>query len=367
MGHKITIFAASAGDRAQSMEPATEVVKIPLTPARAQNMDIPDTEESYIMAKERESLRISSSLENCMAKPGIAQNFNLIYERYSLWSNAGVKVGRKLGIPCFVEVNAPLLEEQKKYREVCLVSEAEAIARKVFTEADMVLAVSEQVKSYVIAKGASAQRVTVIPNGVDIKRFNPQERPAKLEGLKDKFIVGFSGSLKPWHGLELLLDTFRRLHEDSQVYHLLLVGDGPLRNWIEGYVHGAQLQKAVTMMGWVPYEDLPGLIKSMDVAVAPYPHLEDFYFSPLKLFEYMAVGKPVVASRLGQIQEIIQDGLTGLLARPGDTHDLADKIERLRRDENLRREMGAKACEAAKNHTWEQNAQRIIKAYETII
>ena len=124
----------------------------------------------------------------------------------------------------------------------------------------------------------------------------------------------------------MLLEVFRTLLDHSLAYHLLLVGDGPLRSWTEGYIQGARLAEKVTITGWVPYDRLPRLIQRMDVAVAPYPFLENFYFSPLKLFEYMAVGKPVVASRIGQIQEVIQDAETGLLVRPGDPGDLVEKM-----------------------------------------
>jgi glycosyltransferase involved in cell wall biosynthesis len=207
----------------------------------------------------------------------------------------------------------------------------------------------------------------VVPNGVDTKRFHPAVEPERVDGLNDRFIVGFTGSFKPWHGLDTLLETFRLLLERSAKYHLLLVGDGPLRSWIEGYIRGARLQKRVTITGWLPYKRLPSVIQRMAVAVAPFAANEEFYFSPLKLFEYMAVGKPVVASRLGQIERVIRPGVTGLLARPGDARDWADKIERLRRDLALRKKLGLAATQEAARHTWEQNARRVTACAEPLL
>jgi glycosyltransferase involved in cell wall biosynthesis len=153
----------------------------------------------------------------------------------------------------------------------------------------------------------------------------------------------------------------------SDDYHLLIVGDGVLRSWLESQVQALGLEKAVTLTGPVPHDRVPGLIRRMDVALAPYPLLENFYFSPLKLFEYIAVGRPVVASRIGQIQEVVQDGETGLLVPPGDPQALVDQIERLRRDQNLREGLGRAAALQARNYTWERNARQVAAIGERLL
>jgi glycosyltransferase involved in cell wall biosynthesis len=288
-----------------------------------------------------------------------AQPFDLIYERYSLFSAAGVRASSALGIPCFVEVNAPLVAEQRQFRKLMQVDVAEAIEAEVFQGADALLAVSEPVRDYMLAKGAAAEGTHVIPNGADVTRFHPgvEARRPRIPGAK--FVVGFSGSLKPWHGIEMLLDAFRLLARRSPDYHLLIVGDGPLRDWVRGYVRGAELEAAVTCTGWVGHEQLPGLLRGMEVTVAPYPAMEGFYFSPLKLYEYMAVGAPVVASDVSEIARIIRHEETGLLIEPGDPAALADQIERLRADPLLRARIGAEAARKAREFTWESNALQV--------
>jgi glycosyltransferase involved in cell wall biosynthesis len=127
------------------------------------------------------------------------------------------------------------------------------------------------------------------------------------------------------------------------------------------------LQGAVTLVGNVAHEEVPQYLALMDVAVAPYPAVEEFYFSPLKLFEYMAAGRAVVASRIGQVAEVIADGFTGLLYEPGNHEALRGCIRRLRADENGRRELGQNARMASSKNTWQQNAERVLHWVEPLL
>ncbi|MFQ5946239.1 MAG: glycosyltransferase family 4 protein [Anaerolineae bacterium] len=365
LGHQVTILAASRG--AMSCPLRAEVIEVGAEPSPLTTEAFPNVGQERALAKMQRSLRICSAILERLVTLHAQEGFDLMYERYSLWSAAGVRAAHELKIPCLVEVNAPLLDEQRRYREMVLASEAEAIEAEVFDGADALLAVSEQVKAYALAKGAHPERTFVVPNGVDVKRFHPAVEAEPLEGADGKFVLGFVGSLKVWHGMQVLMEAFRTLLGRLPAYHLLLVGDGPLRSWIEGYIQGARLEGMVTIMGSVPYDRLPSLIQRMDVAVAPYPFVEDFYFSPLKLFEYMAIGKPVVASRIGQIQEVIQDGATGLLVRPGDPRDLVEKIERLRDAPGLREALGTAASQEAGHYTWERNARRVIALADQMV
>jgi glycosyltransferase involved in cell wall biosynthesis len=112
---------------------------------------------------------------------------------------------------------------------------------------------------------------------------------------------------------------------------------------------------------------VPQYLALMDVAVAPYPAVEDFYFSPLKLFEYMACSRAVVASRIGQVAEVIADGFTGLLYEPGNHEALRACIRRLRADESLRRELGHNAEMASSKNTWQQSAERVVHWVEPLL
>ena len=142
---------------------------------------------------------------------------------------------------------------------------------------------------------------------------------------------------------------------------MLLVGDGPLKHTLEEQVRKAGLAKAVTFTGIIPHEEIPNYLGVMDVALAPYPDLENFYYSPLKLFEYMAAGKAVVASRTEQVAQIIHHGVTGLLYEPGDRRGVLSCLHELRRSPTLREELGRNAKRACVAFTWERNAARVVE------
>jgi glycosyltransferase involved in cell wall biosynthesis len=142
----------------------------------------------------------------------------------------------------------------------------------------------------------------------------------------------------------------------------MIVGDGPLRRELECDVRARGLSGAVIFTGALSQEEVAKLVRRFDVALAPYPLLEHaFYFSPLKLFEYMACGVAVAAPRLGQIAEILRDGETGLLYQPGDTEALVRACEHLLDDPRLRTRLGSAAAEEVRErYTWDRNAERVM-------
>jgi len=346
LGHDVTVFAARVGDGTDPLPADVHKVRAGKeTGAGLEGM-------AKCRAKERHALAIGQQTAVEVATHHAAVPFDLIYERYSLWSAAGVRAGRDLGIPTVVEVNAPLIVEQEQYRKLALGDDAAAIEREVFSGADALAAVSVDVRDYVVEKGADPSRAYVVANGVDVSRFHPRVAASPTDIPGGRFVVGFAGSLKPWHGVDILMDGFAQFCAQGNDAHLLLIGDGPMRPWIKGYIHAARLSDRITITDWVPNSTLPGLLATVDVAVAPYPSLDRFYFSPLKVYEYLAMGLPVVASALGQIKALIDDGKTGFLTRPGDAQDLASKIAQLHADPKLRHEMGRSATRAAQKHTW---------------
>ncbi|NNG03002.1 MAG: glycosyltransferase family 4 protein [Inquilinus sp.] len=356
LGHDVHLIAARRGESDGESVAATIVEVTPPDHADGTHGSGDKRQD-----QERTGLAVADAIADRLLDLHAAGPFDLLYERYSLWSAAGCRAAARLGIPCVVEVNAPLVLEQRKYRRLVLGDRAEAIEGEVFATAHAVVTVSDEVRNYALGRGADPARTYVVPNGVDPERFRPAVRPMPLAAADDRFVVGFSGSLKPWHGLEPLMEAFSLLARRREDYHLLVVGEGPMRQWIEGFVRGAGLADRVTLTGWVSHDDLPRWLRLMDVAVAPYPPISDFYFSPLKVFEYLAAGRPTVASEIGQIGGLIEDGATGLLVRPGDVADLAAAIERLHGGPALRRRIGQAAARRAQDFTWQGNARRIIE------
>lgn len=318
---------------------------------------LPQVPKGNPAERERAALGANADLRTALGRAG---QFDLVYERYSLWSFASMEYALQHDTPGVLEVNAPLIEEQQRYRQLIDRPAAERVATRAFGTASAIVAVSQEVARYVESFPGTIGRVHVVANGVDPNRFSDQSEPS-LPAPDGICTVGFVGALKPWHGLETLIDAFARLHAIRPATRLLLVGDGPERETVAKALRSHDVQHVAKMTGAVRPEDVPGLLASMDVAVAPYPARDDFYFSPLKLYEYMAAGRAVVASHIGQIPEVIQDGLNGLLCPPGDAGSFAAACDRLCGDPGLRHRLGQSArWTALQQHSWEAVVQRIF-------
>jgi glycosyltransferase involved in cell wall biosynthesis len=289
---------------------------------------------------------------------------DFIYERYSLWGTAGGRLAQKWSLPHVLEVNSPLADEEQRYRDgLAFPTLAQWTERRIWGRADLLVAVSQAFRSQFEDAGVAPEKVRILPNAVDPSLFRADTDDSSVRrrmNLDGRFVVGFVGSFKAWHGVDFLFRAFARLREEGAPYHLLLVGDGPMRIPLEDETRRLGLQGVVTFVGSVPHEDVPRYLAAMDVAVAPYPPLENFYFSPLKLYEYMAAGRAIVASKIGQVGEAVADGLTGLLYQPNDVEGLLQCLRRLRRDEKFKRELGKNARIACSKNTWSENAARVL-------
>lgn len=285
--------------------------------------------------------------------------YDLVYERYSLWSSAGMAYARHAGVPAVLEVNAPLIDEQARHRALVHRAEAEAVFESAVRDATVAVCVSDAVAAWARTFAGDTTPVVVQPNGVDVDRFAPVTR----RGGPTPFTVGFVGSLRPWHGIDVLVDAFARLHRSHPDTRLLVVGDGPLRESLAELVGSRGLGSAVELTGAVPPTEIPRLLDRMDVAVAPYPESAGHYFSPLKVYEYLAAGLPVVASDIGQVGTTLTQGVDGVLVPPGDAAALATQLASLRADGERRERLGRAARVTAETrHTWTRGVANTLDA-----
>jgi glycosyltransferase involved in cell wall biosynthesis len=289
---------------------------------------------------------------------------DLIYERYTLFNLAGLALARRLGVPHLLEVNAPLRLERERTKGLVLSRTAAWTERLLLSSTDGIFAVSTALRRYLVAHGAAPERTFVLPNGVDLQRFRParldESARARFRLRRDARVIGFAGSLKPWHGVDVLLRAFARVHRARPDTQLLVVGEGPEAPALRDQAGRLGLMESVIFTGAVGHDDMPLAIASMDVATAPYRSVPEFYFSPLKLYEYLACGVATVASDAGEIASVVRDGSTGLLCPPDDDARLSAALLRLVDDPTLRVQLGRAGRAQAERHSWSRNARAIL-------
>lgn len=281
--------------------------------------------------------------------------FDLIYERHALFANAAMEFARRQRIPSVLEVNAPLIDEQTRHRSLGRIDDAILLACHAFVCAQNIIAVSPEVAEYAEGLGAQAERIQVEPNAVNPSRF---PNSARFDG---PFRAGFLGTLKPWHDVALILEAFSLLKQTVPDAELLIVGDGPERPKLTRQVEAAGLTDAVHFTGAVPAAEVPDWLAQMHVGLAAYRGDDPFYFSPLKLYEYMAAGLPSVVSNVGNLASMIDEGQTGVSVPPDCPKALSEALAQLAGNPELVQTMGRQArSRVFATQTWDHVAERVL-------
>ncbi len=387
LGHEVRIYATSAlsGGAPNSNGNTTRAPLTVLAPSEQTRMGARTVAASLGALNSQpdrkhlfsEVLQVLSDPELVRAAEPLLRDWvpDLVIARHTLFSAAGLTLARSLGCPLVLEVNAPLIEERRRYWGLTLDRAAQEKEQMVFGGADLLVAVSEGVRAYLLRCGAPRERIMVQPNGVNLSIFHPEIDDSVVRdryNLQNRLVVGFAGSLKPWHGVDMLLRAFASVSrvlllqgEAGELpLHLLIVGEGPQHEHLAQLAGELEIRDAVTFTGAVPHDDVSGYLAAMDIAVAPYLPTDGFYFSPLKVMEYLAMGRAIVAPRLGQIPSLLQgsDGPCGLIYSPDDQHELAAALLRLSREPELRRLFGLRAAaQARRRASWRTIAQQIVE------
>ncbi|MFQ5606614.1 MAG: glycosyltransferase family 4 protein [Candidatus Zixiibacteriota bacterium] len=370
-GHSPTVVTARF-DPSCGPEVDIPILQIPTSAAESFFASVSQKSENARALREAQSFHANNGLFDLLQDLRREARCDLVYERYSLFSFAGMAFAAEAGVPYVLEVNSPLIDETLKHRSLAHLQLAREIERYLFNHADHLIVVSEELRNYVRSVAPDAD-VSVVPNAVNPGRFArpPQNgsAPGSTDRARREFLVGYMGTLKPWHGLEVLLDAFAEFSAGSRGRRLVIIGDGRrMRSQLEKRCDELGIGECVSFTGISAYEDTPSRLQACDVLVAPYPELENFYFSPLKLFEYMASGRAIVASRVGQVAEILDDQRSGLLALPGDKRALARALERLEDDVELRVRLGAEARRVAlAEHTWANRITQVSGVFEQLL
>lgn len=293
---------------------------------------------------------------------------DVLYERYNLYLLSGVWLHRRLGIPMLLEVNSPLAEERARYGGLAFPALARWIEAWTWRGADRVLPVTHVLAGYITKGGVPDEHIQVIPNGINQAHFDvaPDIATAKARlGLEDRIVLGFTGFVRDWHGIDRVIDWMAKRPEDERI-HLLMVGDGPVRADLEAQAKRLGIADRVTFTGLVHRDRVPEMVAAFDIALQP---AVTHYASPLKLFEYLALGKAVIAPREPNLMEVLADGDNALLFDGGVAGDFEAGLDRLVTDANLRSNLGEGACRSIveRRLTWTENARRVTGLFEELL
>ncbi|WP_341888297.1 glycosyltransferase family 4 protein [Variovorax sp. YR752] len=292
---------------------------------------------------------------------------DFIYERYNLFLLSGLMLKRRLRIPLLLEVNAPLADERERFGGLGLPWLARWSEGVVWRGADRVLPVTRVLGGHVAARGVPWERIEVIPNGINEAHFASAPTPAQAKatlGWPDALVLGFTGFVRDWHGVDRVLRWMAG--SDAPVNaRLLVVGDGPARADLERLAGELALGDRVRFTGVISREHVPEHVAAFDVALQPavVP-----YASPLKLFEYLALSKAIVAPNRPNIAEVLEDDVNALLFDEQREGHFEAALTRLCRDGALRERLarGAGATIARRSLTWLSNARRVCRIAEDI-
>lgn len=287
----------------------------------------------------------------------------LIYERYALNTFCGVWASRRFGIPHVLEVNAPLRYEQEQLGKLVFKKLARFSERWICSQSTHTFVVSGVMRDMLAAEGVPAAHMTVMLNGIDARRFHVNisgEEVRQRYRLVEQTVIGFVGWFRKWHGLEMLLEIMHeaRLHERNVC--LILVGEGPAEDGLREYVRAHGLQASVIFTGPISRADIPAYLAAMDICVQPKAPA---YACPMKIFEYLGMGKCIVAPEQPNIREILRDRHTAFLFQPENKNSLRATLLDVLANPQQRAIIARRGHEsiAARGFTWSENAKRTLE------
>ena len=284
---------------------------------------------------------------------------DFIYERYNLYLLAGRSAAQRTGLPLVQQINSPLAEERERFGNLRLKRIARRCEQALWRSATFALPVTEVLAATVREKRGRSEGVEVFHNG---SRLDTQVSTAKDAAIRselglepDALVLGFVGFVRDWHGVGWAMDVLPQLGDKA---HLVVVGDGPALNDLRQQAEAAGLAARTHFVGAVPHHAVAGYVGTFDIALQIAAVA---YASPLKIFDYMSLGRAIVAPDQPNIREILTDGEDALLFKAGDAESFKAALVRLGKDAALRAKLGqgAKATLVARRFTWKDNAARI--------
>ena len=284
---------------------------------------------------------------------------DLLYARHAWLACPYARLRKWTGAPLVLEVNAVVATEKTVRGEMAFGPLARGIERRALEAADRILVVSEELREQVVRVGGDAKKIALAPNAVDPDLFRPAER--QPGSRRNEFLIGAVCSMRAYHGVATLLRSAAAIRAEVPGMRLRLIGGGPELEAMRALARELGIGEVTEFSGTVEHRRVAGLLQDCDVCAAPYEGGVNQYGCPMKLYEYMAVGTPIVASGWGDVPNILSHGRTALLHEPGSVDSLAGALLEVHRDPGPARERARLAREeVVANHTWRKRARDIL-------
>jgi glycosyltransferase involved in cell wall biosynthesis len=294
---------------------------------------------------------------------------DFLYQHNHDFSYSGAILKKKLGIPFILHVDSVEYWIKKNWGKLYfkkLLKEAEEIQ---WEASDAITVPSQLLKEQLIDLGVDGNKIVVCINGVDPSQFSPAIDGSKICNdlhLDGKFVCGFAGTFGQWHGVEVLAKAVKYIVKLIPNAIVLFVGDGVLRPKIEEIIKQDNVEDKVIITGMQQYPKIPEFLAACDVLLSPCVNSigTTFFNSPIKLFEYMGMGKPIIATDVGQQGDVIHDNVNGLICPEQDPEALAVAIKKIHDDKDLAARLGIAARkDALEKYDWKHHSQLIVDAY----
>ena len=322
--------------------------------------------------RELPSIEFNQGLDTRVTEVMGSRRPAFVYQRYSLNNYTALKLARAYAVPFVLEYNGSEIWVNRHWGNAL---KYEALSARIewlnLVAADLIVVVSKAMQDELVSRGLNSHKILVNPNGVNPDRYSPAVDGGSVRRryrLVGKTVLGFIGTFGRWHGAEVLAEAFGLLlkihphHADT--VRLLMIGDGVMMPEIKRRLADSGAGPASILTGLIPQEQGPEHLAACDILVSPHvpnPDGTPFFGSPTKLFEYMAMGKGIVASDLDQIGEVLRHDVTALLVKPADVKSLCEGLIVLIEDKSRRERLGANArTDVVSRFTWEAHTGRII-------
>ncbi|KAA3612240.1 MAG: glycosyltransferase family 1 protein [Calditrichaeota bacterium] len=302
------------------------------------------------------------------------QQPDILFSRHDYGNYANLLLSKMLGIPLVVEVDCPPTHEWSEFYAQDAVKFGHfslKVELDYLKKADAVITQSTDLSQYYIEKGVPADKITMITNAADTNKIyptTPDKDILEKYGLTGKIVVGWVGAGYAWTGIDVLIEAVYKVMPQFKNVCFMMIGTEKNMKFFREKFANTEFFDRIKLVGYVPNNEISRYLSCMDIAIAPYPPLDFFYASSMKLFEYMAAGLGIVATRIGQLAEVISEGENGFLYNPENAAELAEKITLLINDKKLRKKIGAAARKDAESeYNWDSVGEKMIKVFEKVL